>query len=67
MALRTFKSRKNKPQGYYYKDGQRWVKFFVEYEDGLKWNLYCRQLGRTAEKKDWELFIEQTGIQLLNL
>jgi hypothetical protein len=67
MTLQPFKQRKKQPQGYYYKDGQRWVKFFIEHQDELKWNLYCRQLGGTAEKKDWELFIDQTGIQLLNL
>jgi hypothetical protein len=54
--------RKKKPQGYYYKDGNRWIKFYVEYEDGVKWNLFCQSLAHMVNKEDFERFIKETGI-----
>lgn len=68
MALINKKNlkRHHKPQGYYYKHDNRWVKFYLEYEDGMKWNLYCQSLNRIPDKSDFEIFIKQTGVNYIN-
>lgn len=52
---------------HYYKDGNSWVKFCINYEDKMKWTLFCESLGRIATKEDFELFINQTNISYVTL